>query len=46
MSGYNIVNLCMDVIKFEQHELTKMQYDARDIMFFKEKKLSSNFIYI
>ena len=20
MSGYNIVNLCMDVIKFEQHE--------------------------
>jgi hypothetical protein len=36
----------MDVIKFQQHELTKMQYDARDKTFFKEKEQSSNFIYI
>jgi hypothetical protein len=44
ISGSNIDNLSVDVIKFEQHELTKMQYNALDILFFKEKMAPNIFL--
>ena len=44
ISGSNIDNMSVDVIKFEQHELTKMQYNALDILFFKEKMAPNIFL--